>query len=94
MVNRIVFPVMMVVVPLPVSTDVLFPTIPCLHVADCVGVEPLDTEPKVTLLPSKWKVYNIEVELLLFFLEMKNNEGFRELKALSFWVNWKFSLWI
>ena len=49
MVNRIVLPVMMVVVPLPVRTDELSPTIPCLHVADWVGVEPLDTEPTVVL---------------------------------------------
>lgn len=49
MVNRIVLPVMMVVVPLPVSTDELSPTIPCLHVADWVDVEPLNTEPTVVL---------------------------------------------
>lgn len=49
MVNCIVLPVMMVVVPLPVSTDELSPTIPCLHVADWVDVEPLTTEPTVVL---------------------------------------------
>lgn len=49
MVNRIVLPVMMVVVPLPVSTDELSLTVPCLHVADWVDVEPLNTEPTVVL---------------------------------------------
>lgn len=56
-----------------------------------------------TLLPSKWKVCNkerdvhIDVELLLFFLEMRNSEGFSELKVLSFWLirnfHYGFSLW-
>lgn len=45
-----------------------------------------------TLLPSKWKVCNkerqvhIDVELLLFFLEMRNSEDFSKLKVLSFWL--------
>lgn len=94
MVNRIVLPVMMVVVPLPVSTDVLSLTIPCLHVADS-GCGALGYRAKGR--PCCRLNGKSVISMWNFYCSFWKWEGFSELKVLSFWLignfHYGFSFW-